>query len=154
MKERGFGILEIVVGSAILLAVAMGAAAVFGNLARASEANLRAVKAAFLLEEGAEAVRQLRDVGWISFSSLPSDRDHFFSWSGSGWGVTENNVLIDGVFERKFRLAEVYRSANYDIAASGAVDPNTRLATVALSWKSGSATTSRELIFYLANLFE
>jgi Tfp pilus assembly protein PilV len=153
-NKNGFGIAE------IIIAVAVVSISVFGLLAVASVSlktlrmNTNNIKAAFLLEEGMEAVKILRDSGWDeNITPLSTGTDYFLTFDGTTWKATTSNVFVDNLFERKFFLNSVNRDANDDIAVSGAPDQNTKKATVFVSWLSSSGTTTRSISTYMTKLF-
>ena len=116
--------------------------------------SVRNIQASFLLEEGADAVKIFRDTSWSSgIGNLVAGQNYFFSYNGTTWISTNNNVYIDGIFERKFVLNNVYRDANDDIAPSGMLDSGTKKATIGVSWRGRTGTTTKSASFYLTDLF-
>ena len=101
-----------------------------------------------------DAVKILRDTSWSSgIGNLTVGSNYFFSYNGTTWVSTANNVYIDGIFERKFSLNNVYRDANDDIAVSGTLDSGTKKATVSVSWRGRTGTTTKSASFYLTDFF-
>ena len=116
--------------------------------------SVRNTQSSFLLEEGVDAVKILRDTSWSSgIGNLTVGSNYFFSYNGTTWVSTANNVYIDSIFERKFKLDNVYRDANDDIALSGTLDGGTKKATVSVSWRGRTGTTTKSASFYLTDLF-
>lgn len=116
--------------------------------------SVRNIQAYFLLEEGADAVKILRNSGWSSnIGNLAPGMDYYFDYNGTTWVSTTDNVYIDGIFERKFSLNNVYRDANDDIAVSGTLDDGTKRAAVSVSWQGRTGTTTKSASFYLTDLF-
>jgi Tfp pilus assembly protein PilV len=153
MRKNGFGMIEVVLGISIIFLAFFGVIAVAQFSVRVSGESTNNVKAVFLMEEGMEALKNLRDRGWSNISSLTADTNYFFNFTGSAWATSAANVFVDGFYERKFKLENVYRNANQDIATSGTLDPNTKKATVYVSWRTQSGTTTRSVSAYLLNLF-
>lgn len=154
IKKKGFGLSEIVIGLAVITLFLFGVLAVARLSSRLSEENGNNIKAAFLLEEGMEALKILRDAGWQqNIASLAVLGDYYFSFNNGQWQATSSNVFIDGLFERKLRLENIYRDAQDRIADSGALDPNTKKASLSVSWRSRGATTTKTISTYLTNLF-
>lgn len=151
--RQGFSIIEVLVGASIISFVLVGMIAAFGNFLRLGDQSVRLAQATFLLEETAEVLRLLRDDDWDNISTLSLNSDHFLDFNGSSWSVTDQNVYVDGAFERKFQLSAVNRDGSDDISPTGTNDPDTRLVTTSVSWKRGSATTTRQISFYLTNMF-
>lgn len=151
----GFGIIEIIIGSAIISLSFLGLMAVANISLKVLEENSHNLKAAFLLEEGIEAVKILRDTDWSqNIATLSTGTNYYFEFNGTTWQATTNNTYIDGLFERRFVVENVYRDSNDDIAASGTVDPNTKKITVYVSWPEKGATKTKYISTYISNLFE
>ncbi len=149
---------EVVIASSILLLVGLS---LIGTLSQSTVLSLRALRAtqgSFLLEEGGEAVKSIRDSGWSSFSSLSTSTTYYlvFSTNTKAWSATTTNPgTVLGSFSRSFVVASVLRDASSDIVSSGGtVDTGTRKATVTVSWPLGNgATVTKTLVMYLSNIF-
>ena len=114
-----------------------------------------ALQANFLLEEGAEAIRFIRDDGWtdnISGLSGTNYRAFDADTGTSTWQVSETPETI-GIFTRSFTVSTVKRDTNDDISGSGSDDPNTRKFDVVVTWPGRAATSTRIVSFYLTNYF-
>lgn len=153
--KKGFGLVEAMVG-VVIISLFFGALTSVGHLSnRLARENTYTTQAAFLLEEGMEAVRLMRDRSWAGeIASLTPEQNYYFVFTGGSWHSSSNNIFIDNFFERKFTLANVYRDGSDDIAPSGTLDPNTKKIVVTVSWWDKTATTSRTLSAYIANLFD
>jgi prepilin-type N-terminal cleavage/methylation domain-containing protein len=154
MRNRGFTLLEIIVGATIISGSLLGIIHIFGGLAQISSRYPAMVKAAFLLEETAEAARVLRDSHWSNLAEWPPGETYHLVWTGSLWATSSAPVLLEG-FARTLTVSEAYRDLNYDLVAAGAgsADSETRFITARVAWSSGGATSTKELSFYLTNLF-
>jgi len=157
--KRGMGLVEIIVGVSILSLILIGIVSVFHAQFRAGLKNTKKIQAAYLMEEGIEAVRFMRDSGWTaSIASLTVDTPYFLTFDGSVWGTTVTETLIDGVFRRTVELGDVYRQdVGNDIEPDGAVpgttlDPNTKKVTSSVSWDAGANVASTTM--YITNLFQ
>ena len=152
--SAGFGLIEAVAGISlvsIFIFSLMLASQLSQKIASESVKNTQAF---FLLEEGVDAIKILRDTSWSSnISNLAPGTSYFFSYNGIAWVSTANNVYVDGIFERKFSLNNVYRDANDDIAVLGTLDSGTKKATVSVSWQGRTGTTTKSASFYLTDLF-
>lgn len=154
IEKKGFGLLEIVIGLAVITIFLFGVLAVTRLSSRLSQENTNNIKGAFFLEEGTEAVKILRDAGWQqNIVSLTVARDYYFSFDNGQWRTTSSDIFIDSIFERKFRLDNVYRDSQSRIADSGTLDPNTKKISLSVSWRSRGATTTKTISTYLTNLF-
>ena len=153
--QHGSILVEAVIAAAITLTTLMGAITTFSYLYRSAISNTANTQAAFLEEEGLEAVRILRDNGWTTnIASQTSGANVYLYWNGTTWTATSTNTFISGVFERKVIFADIYRDGNKNIVLSGGtLDTNTKKVTVFVSWSARGATTTRSLSTYLANVF-
>ena len=152
--KNGIGLIEAVAGISIISVFIFSLMLASQLSQKIVGESVRNIQAYFLLEEGADAVKILRDTGWSSgISGLSAGTDYFFSYNGTTWVSAANNVYIDGIFERKFNLNNVYRDVNDDIAVSGTLDSGTKKATVSVSWRGRTGTTTKSASFYLTNLF-
>lgn len=152
---RGFGLIEVVIGSAVLSVALLGIANFFQATLRASVLTESSVQGDYLLEEGVEILKFFRDGGYVSnLGNMSTTTEYYFSWNGTAWASTTVNTLIDDKFERKFTVADVTRDANNDIAATGTHDPDIKLVTVFVSWWSPVVgTTTHSIQTYITNIF-
>ncbi|OGI57097.1 hypothetical protein A3B85_03135 [Candidatus Nomurabacteria bacterium RIFCSPHIGHO2_02_FULL_37_13] len=151
-KLRGFMMVEILIVISIIVVSVLAALAVAQKSIYLSRQSLHQSQAAFLLEEGAEAVRIARDNAWVNVSSLNLSTDYYLSFSGGTWTLSTSPSGID-IFTRKIIFSSAYRDANEDLISSGALDSQTRLATIDVSWLEGGQTFSKTIQFYLADIF-
>lgn len=160
--KRGLGLMEIVVGTAIISMSLVGLVTAFNVFVRAGLSNTNKTQATYIMEEGIEALRYLRDGGWSSnISSLSKGTPYYFTFDGSNWGTTITKALIDNKFDRTVVLKDVYRrNSDDDIVdiSSGdpkTLDPDTIQATVDVSWSgSGIASGNVNATLYLTNFFD
>ncbi len=156
-EKKGITLIEVIVGSSVLLVVLLSLSTVLARLLKASFANTDKIQGTFLAEEGLEAIRMIRDGGWTTnINALSSGTDYFIAFDGTSFKATTtaSQAYIDNHFYRKFTLSNVYRDASsYDIASSGTLDTNTKLATVSVSWTKSGATTTETLSTYFTNSF-
>ncbi|MBX4215437.1 hypothetical protein KW797_00580 [Candidatus Parcubacteria bacterium] len=156
MRTRGFALLEIVIGASIISLSLLGVLSVAKDSLRVSEHSLREAESRFLLEEGAEAIRSMRDNGWSALSGLATSSVYYLAFTAptttARFATSSQNTYIDGLFERSFTVSDVYRDSNDRIAPSGTQDSGTKKFTVNVSWWSRSATTTRTVQFYLSNV--
>lgn len=97
-----------------------------------------------LLVEGQEAVRNVRERDWASFSQSGT---YYAITSGALWTLTATvQPLIDGSFSRTIIITDVYRDkTTLDIVASGspnsALDPSTKKVVVTVAWTEPNSST-------------
>ena len=111
------------------------------------------VRAGFLLEEGFEAVKTIRDAGWATIQSLTLDQPYYLVFSGGAWQATTSLQTIDAVFERSFTVRPVLRDASYNIASAGANDADARKIEFTISWNERARPITMTGVTYLTNLF-
>ncbi|MFA6999647.1 MAG: prepilin-type N-terminal cleavage/methylation domain-containing protein [Candidatus Paceibacterota bacterium] len=161
----GFTLVEVLIACSIItvsMFVLMGTAqrgVSMSNLA------LSKSQASLLLEEGAEAVRSIRDNNFTTISSLNLDTPYhlFFNTTTRVWVLDQSvtnlsgsipSYPIDGSFDRTITISSVGRDANDDIVdTGGTIDPKTKKITVTLSWSSSDATNTKSLSFYITDIF-
>jgi len=151
---KGIGLVEVVIGIAILTTIVVGVLSAFRIMVSSSGETIQGLQAQALLEEGLEAVRLIRDGNWSNISSLTTGTSYTLTWNGSLWTLTTTPATIDALFDRRVSIGQVYRDANDDIATSGTLDPNTKKVTVTISWNRGKVRLSRSLSTYITNIFE
>lgn len=152
---HGFGLIEMIVGAAVLSSSLLGISTFFQLALRTSGTTQAMFQGDYLLEEGMEAMKIFRDLSYTNnFQKMSTTTTYYFSWNGTNWATTTANTFIDGKFERKFTLTDVKRDANSDIATSGTYDPDIKLVTVSVAWNSPLiGTTTRSIQAYITNIF-
>lgn len=154
---RGFGLIETVVGAAIIVVVLLGLSTLGQYTFRmVDESNFR-IRAGFLAEEGIEAARSMRDASWTAnIASLALGTDYSLVFSSGVWQTTATpQALIDGVFTRTLQLAAVNRDSLDVITSSGGtLDPNAKRVTVQVAWSNRGRTGSMMIQTYMTNLFK
>lgn len=144
---------EILIAISIITVSILAAMAVAQKAVSVSRQAFHATQAGFLLEEGAEAVRMLRDNAWSNVSSLSVNTNYYPTFSEGTWilSTTANSV---GIFVRTVTVANVNRNnTTKDISVTGTNDPGTKLITVTVSWSEGGTTISKALQFYIMDIF-
>lgn len=145
---------EIVVGAAVLSTALLGIATFFQSALVVSGTTGAAIRGDYLLEEGVEAVKLLRDESYAAnLSQFSTTTPTYLTWNGTIWATSTTNVYIDGMFERNILAGDVVRDVNGDIAAAGTFDPNTKLITVTVAWQARGATTTKTIQTYIMNIF-
>ena len=120
-----------------------------------SQETTHHIQAGFLLEEGIEAVKSLRDDGWTSnIIPLNAGTAYYLTWNGSKWAATTTSAQIENTFWRTATFSTVSRDGNDDIVASGGVnDPGTRKVRIDVTWDKKTASTTESIETYITNLF-
>ncbi len=164
-RNRGFTIVEVIVACAIISMTTLALMSTTQKGIELSSRAVRQVQANYLLEEGAEAVKSIRDNNWGDIANLTLNNQYslFFDTNTNLWLLSSPPPIpmtntpkypIDSVFNREIVISPVYRNSNDDISKTGVLDNGTKKITVTVSWASSSGgVISRSLVFYLANIF-
>ena len=157
--EEGFGLIEVLVGAAIVATVLIGSVTAFQSLVRNGLRAPEELKALYLVQGGAEGVRFLRDSGWnAKIEALQLNTPYYLSSVLGAWEATTTPSLIDGTFKRTATFESVYRrDSDKDIVASTSaeqktLDPDARFVTVTVTATSTGSSVSITTLF--TNLFE
>jgi Tfp pilus assembly protein PilV len=152
-KNRGFMMVEVVIAVSIITVSILATMAVAQKSVYLSRQAFHSTQAAFLLEEGAEAVRITRDNAWTNISGLTAGTNYYPTFGSGTWSLSTTANTV-GIFTRKVTIANVNRdNTTQDIAAAGTNDPGTKLVTVTVSWQEGGATITKTIQFYITNIF-
>lgn len=151
---RGFGLLEVVVGTSIVLVSFLAVMNALAAAEQLNRRNLELTRASFLLTEGVEAMKMLRAAGWqTNIVPLTPGTAYYLAWDGAGWQTTTIPNLVSDRFDRRLTLNTAYRDENDDLSPSGTADPDTRLLSITVAWLERGATTTATTTTYLTNLF-
>src|SRR3989344_2584247 len=124
--KRGFSLVEVIIGTALIVLSLTGLITAYAVYLKAGFKNTENLKAAFLLQEGVEAVTLIRDNAWSNLSSLVAGTWYYLSWNGSEWGSTSTATTTDSIFTRTFKLDDAYRkNSGQDIVDVSAPDAKT-----------------------------
>ena len=146
-------VVEILIAVSIISVSILAAMAVTQKSIYVSRQAFHSTQAAFLLEEGAEAVRILRDNAWSNISNLIINTNYYPIFSGGTWTLSSTPSVV-GIFTRTVTVASVKRdNTSKDISDTGTDDPGTKLITATVSWVEGGTTITKTLRFYIINIF-
>ncbi len=164
----GFSLIEVLVGLAIFVIIVVS---VYGSVVVANKAVNKAGEkrqAAFLLEEGVEAVRRMRDASWSNniANKTVVTIAYCLNFVGSQFTFTTDSpcptIDASSVFTRTAAFYDICRTDNSGkksgisgvksvSCASGTLDDtNTKKVTVSVTWKGYTESVD----FYLADLFK
>lgn len=145
--------IEVIIASTIITLSMIAATAVAQKSMYVSRQATHTTQASFLLEEGAEVVRIMRDNNWTNISGLTVGTSYYSAFSAGAWSFSTTPSTI-GDFTRTVQIANVNRdNTTKDISVSGTNDIGTKLVTVTVTWKEGGATISKTLSFYILDIF-
>jgi len=153
--NKGFSLVEIVIGASIISLFLFASVPLFQSYLKAGSQNTKIIQASFLLEEGIEAVKMLRDNGWQNnITTLDTGTEYHLYFNGVSWETSNSSNQIDGVFRRTVTLSDVYRDNSDNIAESGTIDSDTQKVDVSVSWLGNRGTTTKTLSTYITNIFD
>lgn len=157
LNKSGFSVIEVLVACMIMSVVTLALMSAATKGIELSGKALKQVQAGLLAEEGAEAVKSIRDNSWTTIANFSVGTDYYltFDTNSNTWSLSETPTsLVDGIFTRKVVFSEVYRDNNNDdISTAGTLDDGTMKVSVTVTWASSGSTVSRNIIFYVANIF-
>ena len=154
-KERGFGLVEIVVGATVLSVSLLSVSYFFQSTLRTSRNTQSVIQANYLLEEGMEVVKFLRDSNYTAnIKNMSTTTTYYLSWGGANWATTTTPIVVDNKFTRRFTLSDVKRDAvTQDISPGGVYDPNAKKVTMAVVWSDPVlGTSTRSIEAYITNI--
>lgn len=156
LKNTGFTILEVLIACSIISIAMFALMKTAEKGLRISSQALDKSQASFLIEEGAEAVKTIRNDNWLTISDLVLDVPYYLSFDNNTkkWNLTNTNSLIDDIFTRSVVFSAAERDSNDDLVLSGGnVDSGTKKVTVSVSWDSPTGSISKSLSFYISDIF-
>lgn len=156
--NKGSGMVEIVV-AVFIFSVVLGSLITVSNMYLSGAGdNLQSAKAAYIAEEGVEAVKIIRDNNWAMINSLANYTDYYLYFDTSSstnniWKSTSTASILDSIFTRTFRLDPVNRDSNGRIVSSGGtLDQSTKKLSVSVSWQSKDSVIVKSLSTYITNI--
>ena len=152
-KSHGFMMVEIMIAVSIMFIVTIATMSVVQKGLSVSRQSFHITQASFLLEEGGEAVRIVRDNGWTNISNLSIGTTYFPTFNNT-WILSTTSNNVDN-FTRTVTVGNVNRDATTgDIVSSGGVlDTGTKLITVNVFWQENGRTITKSLSFYITDIF-
>lgn len=165
-KNCGFALIEILIACSIISISMFALMQTAEKGIQLSSLALKKSQASFLLEEGAEAVKSIRDNNWTTISNLslsPTKYHLFFNTSLSAWILDPSTTNLAGSiptypidgFNRTITISSVGRDSNDDILASGGtIDPRTKEVTIEVTWTAFNGPNSKILSFYITDIFD
>jgi len=152
-NKKGFLLIEVVIVVSVIAIAILASMSAAQKSKQLSEYSVQISQANFLLEEGAEIIRILRDNGWNNISVLQNNTDYYFNLINNTWSLDLNNSENLGIFTRKVNISDIYRdSVSGAISLSGNLDSGTKLISVFITWNQGGKTINKKLEFYLSNI--
>jgi Tfp pilus assembly protein PilV len=130
--DAGFSSVEVLLAATIFgfLVVALIGAIIYGRIS--GVASGERARAALIAEEGIEAVRNIRDAGFVNLT----DGTYGLAQSGNQWALSGSSD-VNGIFTRQIIIATV--------------DGNRKTVTANVSWPQGSTTAQVSTTSRLTN---
>lgn len=153
LNKSGFALIEVLIAVTLVSSVMLGIVSSANKFLIYSNSSLKSYQATLALEEGIEAVKNVRAVAWTNISTLTSGTDYGLSFSGSNWTIVSGTQLTANGFSRKINFYDVYRDGNNDIASSGTLDTGIKNVVVTTTWVENGVSKSKEIEFYIADIF-
>jgi len=166
LNQKGFSVAELMIAIFILAVVTVSFYEVAILSLKLSKENKNEIKAAYLAEEGIEAVRNIRDqVAWVDAMdgktgigelNLDIDDTYYPVISANNWElITIDPGLINNRFSRKVVFEKLSRDPDTgdieDLYNPVNDDENSRKITVTVSWQEKEKTKDVTLVTYLTN---
>jgi Tfp pilus assembly protein PilV len=155
-KSKGFALIEVMIACALVATVTITLLSFAEKGLGLSSRSLRQVQATLLAEEGAEAVKTIRDANWTNISSITLNTNYYLSYNNSTdvWSLSTTANSIDNIFTRTIVFSSVNRDSNNDIVTTGGTtDAGTIKVTVTTSWLSTEGANSKVLTLYITDIF-
>lgn len=133
IRGKGFSIIEAILAAAVFSLLLTAFAGIFASRGQSSMLAGQRARAVFLVEEGLEATRNIRDE---NFSNL-SDGTHGLNASGSQWSFSGSSDTTD-IFTREIIISSI--------------DADWKQVTSRVTWpQNPQRTGSVSLVSYLTN---
>ena len=154
VSQKGAGLLEIIIAVSVITVSFFAVVQVSVLALKGVQARNDRAKALVYVQEGMEAVRNIRDGGWAAnIATLNFGQTYYVTVSGGKWTLTQTNPgLIESTFARTLVVDNVSRDVSDNIAGSGTNDPETKKVTVTVSWSSPQKSV--QLVSYFANILK
>lgn len=155
-KTKGFALIEVMIACALVATVTITLLSFAEKGLGLSSRSLRQVQATLIAEEGAEAVKTIRDANWTNISNLTLNTNYYLSYNNSTdvWSLSTTANSIDSIFTRTIVFNSVNRDSNNDIVdTGGTTDAGTIKVTVTTSWLSTEGANSKVLTLYITDIF-
>lgn len=150
--QAGFFLIEVVIAAALVGGVLITVLGLVQDTVEVSQRALERTQASYLLEEGIEATKSIRDDQWTNITALSYSTPYYLVWNGTKWTLS-TTPGASSFFTRTLTFEEVYRGATDDIVTSGGtLDAGTKKGTVTVSWSAPTGVQSESIVFYLGDI--
>ena len=152
--ERGVSLIEVVVMVFVATVLLFSIAEVAKLSFRTFSAKKFEYRAVLYLNEGIEALHAMRDESWTTkIAPITVSTTQYIVPTSNSWIFTASSPgQLDGVFTRTAVLQNIFRDTADDINPGGSTpDPDTKKATVTISWVSPVGPRSLSVDTYITN---
>jgi Tfp pilus assembly protein PilV len=152
----GFTLVEVLIACSIITMTIFALFSAAQKGVSVSNQALRQTQAITLLEEGADAVKSIRDTQWSTIANLTDGATYYLSFDNSTnvWTLTTTPAQpIDGIFKRSLVFQTATRDSNDDLALGGTPDDHTKKVSVTVTFPSSNGVISKTLDLYLSDIF-
>ncbi len=151
--QAGIALVEVVIALGIIASILVAVGYSVTAYVDARSTLLANAKAVYLVEEGYEMLRVLRDDDWDTIDNLTVDTKYTLNVATTTLSVVAGVTTIDDDYAREFFVRELYRDSDDDITASttsgATIDDDARWVEVSVGGPNGTTTFSA----VLANIF-
>ncbi|MDQ3076808.1 MAG: prepilin-type N-terminal cleavage/methylation domain-containing protein [bacterium] len=158
-NAQGMSLIEILIGCSIIVIGILALSTTFTKYVTFALNNERTIQAAYLAEEGLEAVTFLREKGWTTYiATVSTSTPRYLAWDSTNlfWKATSTPQYIDGLFLRSFTVTDVRRNNTTEAISTSTsgtyYDPKTKSITVDVAYRQGIGTTTHTMTTYITNL--
>lgn len=165
--KKGFTIVEVIIACSIITITVLSLMSVASKGIELSGRSLRQTQSNTLLEEGVEAVKTIRDNNWSTISALSLDTPYylFYNINTNTWALFNSSDTptssiptypIDGIFSRQVVFQGVSRDSEdniQEVTNPSDIDDGIKKVTVTVTWTSSGNLVSKDIVFYLADIF-
>lgn len=145
-KQSGVTLIEVIVGIGIVAVTLVAIGFGVNAYVDARRELITETKSTYLIEEGYEIIRAIRDNDWNTIEALTTGSTYYLAVSTTTLAVSTTPEIIDSTYRRSFIVRAVYRNASSDIvpsSTSGAtVDAGSRQIDVSVAGPTGTTTLS------------
>jgi len=153
---KGISIVEVVIAAGIIAVSVTGIVGAIQIYLKIVHQNARETQAVLYLDETAEALQYLRDTSYdLYFNQTNINTSYTVFWNGSGYDLATSTIILPYDMTRTIVFENVSRDSSDQIVLSGgSVDPNTKKATITVSWpyQGETKTVSSEMLIH--NIYE
>ena len=150
-KLSGQSLLEALLSIALGVILIGSSVALMGVSLKTFNSLKQQLQANSLIRQEAEIIQSLAKDNWHSIYDLTKDSNYYATSTNNIWSFAageETSTINNIPYKRYFKVYNVYRDSNGDIATSGTEDPSTQKITVFLDYGNNYAMSSN-LSFYL-----